>query len=64
METKQASSVEEMSVKTGLSVEQVESTLEKISESINVMADELNNLAVKVKPPSWITEPKRHRRHK
>ena len=58
MEMIQASSVEEMSVKIGLSVEQIVSTLEKISESINVMADELNNLAVKVEPP------KRHRRHK
>ena len=37
-------------------MEQVASTLEKISESINVMADELNNFAVKVKPPFWITE--------
>ena len=64
METKQVSSIDEVSAQIGLSVEQVASTLEKISESINVMADELNNLAVKVKPPFWITEPKRHRRHK
>ena len=64
MEMKQVSSVEEMSVKTELSVEQVVSTLEKLSESIKFMADELNNLAVKVKPPFWITEPKRHRSYK
>ena len=64
METKQVSSIDEVSAQIGLSVEQVASTLEKISESINVMADELNNLAVKVKPPFWITEPKRHRSYK